>query len=384
MSRPLVKPSRANFSSGPCVKYPGWRIDNIPTALVGRSHRAADSLAQIRLAMDKTRKILRVPEDYKVALTPGSATGAFEMGLWNLIGQRGVDVFAWDVFGRVWVRDILERLQLNDVHVYDAPLGVLPPLSQANFDRDVIFTWNGSTGGVCVPNGEWIPEDRRGLTFCDATSAAFAYELPWDKLDITAFSWQKALGGEAAHGMVILSPRAMDQLQDYTPRWPVPSLLRLKNGSDITMNLFEGMTLNTPSMLCVEDFLLSLQWAENLGGLPALINKAAANKKIIQQWAEDSEWAKLSAQDPEYTSHTTVCLSITSPWFQNLDREAQWSYIDKFCHVLREEKVAYDINNHRFDSPSLRVWCGPTVEGDDLKKLTPWLDWAYTQTRVES
>lgn len=376
---PLVKPDRPNFSSGPCAKFLGWSPEVLANALVGRSHRAAESLDRIRLVLSKTRQVLKVPDDYWVAITPGSATGAFEMALWNLIGARGVDVVAWDVFGRVWVHDLIDRLALKDVNSYGATLGSLPDLSQVNCDRDVVFTWNGSTGGVCIPDADWIPENRQGLTFCDATSAAFAYDLPWDKLDVTAFSWQKALGGEAAHGMIILGPRAVERLKTYTPEWPVPFLLRMKFRDEIATGLFEGVTLNTPSMLCIEDFIQSLNWAERLGGIQALEKKSKMNRAVLEKWTASRDWIEIAAKDVRSSSHTTVCLRIIAPWFEALNFEAQWQVIDKICLSLRQQGAAFDINNHRHDQPSLRIWCGPTVEVDDLKKLTPWLDWAYEQ-----
>ncbi len=376
-NKPTLKPARPYFASGPCAKYPGWSLEKLSSALVGRSHRAKASLERIRFAVTKTRKILGIPDDYQVAITPGSATGAFEMGLWNLIGSRGVDVLAWDVFGRVWVNDLQDRLDLPDIRVPEVGIGHLPDLSAVDCNRDVVFTWNGSTGGVCVPNGDWIPDNREGLTFCDATSAAFAYDLPWDKLDVTAFSWQKALGGEAAHGMLVLGPRAMDHLKTYTPAWPVPFLLRLKQKHEIIMNMFDGFTLNTPSMLCIEDYLLGLDWAEKMGGVDSLRRKCLENRAVLESWVSERDWIKFTPLESANASHTTVCLQFMEEWFTFSNTNIQWGVIDKICEMLAGEGVAYDINNHRFAFPGLRIWCGPTVEASDIKLLLPWIDWAY-------
>lgn len=382
LSMPELKPLRPYFSSGPSAKFPGWSLDKLAGALVGRSHRSKEGVARIQLAIEKTRKILGVPEDYLVAITPGSATGAFEMALWNLIGPRGVDVLAWDVFGTVWVNDIQDRLNIKDVRVPTVARGGLPNLLEVDNSRDIIFTWNGSTGGICVPDGNWIHDDRQGLTFCDATSAAFAYHLPWNKLDATAFSWQKALGGEAAHGLLILSPRAVERLKSYTPEWSIPFLLRLKNKGEIVMTLFKGMTLNTPSLLCVEDYLLALEWAEQLGGVEALRRKSIANRSILEKWVNNRDWIKFTPLQPEIASHTTVCMEITAEWFKKLDDAQQWAVIDQITNSLNAEGVAYDINNHRTAFPALRIWCGPTVETEDLERLLPWLDWAYSNVKV--
>lgn len=375
--KPSLKPVRPYFASGPCAKYPGWSLDALSSALVGRSHRAKVSMERIRLAISETRRILGVPDNYLVAVTPGSATGAFEMAMWNLIGPRGVDVLAWDVFGRLWIDDLRHRLNITDLRVPHVEIGCLPDLDAVDFSRDIIFTWNGSTGGVCVPDGDWIDDSREGLTLCDATSAAFAFPLPWDKLDVTGFSWQKALGGEAAHGMLILGPRAIERLKTYTPTWPVPLLLRLKNNNEIIMPLFEGATLNTPSMLCIEDYLMALKWADNIGGVEALKRKSLENRAILEAWVERCDWIKFTALDPANASHTTVCLQFTADWFVQLSQSDQWVVIDKICGLLDGEGVACDINNHRFAFPALRIWCGPTVESEDLARLVPWIEWAY-------
>lgn len=375
--KPDLKPERPYFSSGPCAKYKGWRPEDLSTALVGRSHRAKVSIERIRESIDRTRKLLKVPEDYLIAITPGSATGAMEVALWNLIGSLGVEILAWDVFGRLWVTDLQDRMDIPNIRVPEVGIGYLPNLDAVDFSRDVIFTWNGSTSGVCIPHGDWIPDDREGLTFCDATSAAFAYDMPWKKLDVTVFSWQKALGGEAAHGMLIMNPRAMERLQANAPAWRVPLLLRLKNKDEIMMPIFEGITVNTPSMLCIEDYLLGLKWAERLGGLQALIYKSKKNLDIIRAWVDRNPWIRLTAKEVDTQSHTTVCLELTEDWFAISNANIQWGVIDKMCSLLSEEGVAYDINNHRHAFPGLRIWCGPTVEAEDITRLLPWIEWAY-------
>lgn len=375
--KPDLKPERPYFSSGPCAKYKGWRPEDLSTALVGRSHRAKVSIERIRESIDRTRKLLKVPEDYLIAITPGSATGAMEVALWNLIGSLGVEILAWDVFGRLWVTDLQDRMDIPNIRVPEVGIGYLPNLDAVDFSRDVIFTWNGSTSGVCIPHGDWIPDDREGLTFCDATSAAFAYDMPWKKLDVTVFSWQKALGGEAAHGMLIMNPRAMERLQANAPAWRVPLLLRLKNKDEIMMPIFEGITVNTPSMLCIEDYLLGLKWAERLGGLQALIDKSKKNLDIIRAWVDRNPWIRLTAKEVDTQSHTTVCLELTEDWFAISNANIQWGVIDKMCSLLSEEGVAYDINNHRHAFPGLRIWCGPTVEAEDITRLLPWIEWAY-------
>lgn len=383
VDKPTLKPQRPYFSSGPCAKYSGWSLDALSNALVGRSHRSKVSLERIKNSIEKTRKILKVPDDYLIAITPGSATGAMEVALWNLIGTRGVEILAWDVFGRLWVSDLQDRMDVPNIRVPEVGIGYLPDLKKVDFSRDVIFTWNGSTSGVCVPNGDWISDDREGLVFCDATSAAFAFELPWEKLDVTVFSWQKALGGEAAHGMLIMGPRAMERLKTHTPSWRVPLLLRLKNNGEIMMPVFEGFTVNTPSMLCIEDYLLALDWAEKQGGVKGLIRKSVENKAIIERWSSARDWIRLTAKDPATQSHTTVCLEFTEEWFTMSNASIQWGVVDKICGMLAEEGVAYDINNHRHAFPGLRIWCGPTVEANDIERLLPWVDWAY-QTLIST
>ncbi len=377
VDKPTLKPDRPYFSSGPCAKHLGWSAADLSSALVGRSHRSKAALARIKEAIDRTREILQVPDDYLIAITPGSATGAMEVALWNLIGSHAVEILAWDVFGRLWVTDLQDRMDIPNIRVPEVGIGYLPNLEKVDFSRDVIFTWNGSTSGVCVPNGDWIADDRQGLTFCDATSAAFAYPLPWSKLDVTVFSWQKALGGEAAHGMLIMGPRAMERLKTHTPSWRIPLLLRLKNDGQIMMPIFEGFTVNTPSMLCIEDYLLAMEWAEKLGGVQGLLEKSLENRAVIEKWVADRDWIRFTAKDPATVSHTTVCLEFIEDWFTMSNASIQWGVIDKICAILGEENVAYDINNHRHAFPGLRIWCGPTVEARDIERLLPWVDWAY-------
>lgn len=375
--KPTTKPERPYFSSGPCAKYKGWTPEVLSSALVARSHRAKVSIARIKEAIDRTRRLMKIPDDYLVAVTPGSATGAMEVALWNLIGSHAVEILAWDVFGRLWVTDLQDRMDIPNIRVPEVGIGYLPNLNAVDFNRDVIFTWNGSTSGVCIPHGDWIPDDRQGLTFCDATSAAFAYDLPWEKLDVTVFSWQKALGGEGAHGMLVMNPRAMERLRTHTPSWRVPLLLRLKNHGEIIMPLFEGYTLNTPSMLCIEDYILGMKWAETQGGLAGLVEKSKQNLGIIQEWVSRTSWIRLTAKDPASQSHSTVCLEFTEDWFTLSNANIQWGVIDKICGLLNDEGAAYDINNHRHAFPGLRIWCGPTVEAEDIQSLLPWIEWAY-------
>lgn len=379
MSSPAVRPERPYFSSGPCAKFPGWSVDLLQQALVGRSHRSQEGLERIQHAIALTREVLGIPKDYLIALTPGSATGAMEMALWNMLGTRGVDILAWDVFGQLWVNDLSERLQLNDIRVFDAGYGYLPDLGAVDFTRDVLFTWNGSTSGVCLPNGDWIDDQRLGLTICDAVSAVFAYDLPWQKLDVTVFSWQKALGGEAAHGMMVLSPRAVERLERTTPSWPVPLLLRLKQNNEINYRLFEGYTINTPSMLCVEDYILALEWAQKIGGLKSLIQRSRDNFLSIERWLLDKTWIGFLAHDALARSHTGVCLSVLLESFVFSNANIQWGVIEQVAALLEKERVAYDIKNHRNACPGFRVWCGPTVERDDIEKLLPWIEWSFNK-----
>jgi phosphoserine aminotransferase len=365
---PGVRPANPCFSSGPCAKRPGWSPTILSQAALGRSHRAKPGKAKLKLAIDLTREVLGVPADYRIGITPGSDTGAVEMALWTLLGARGVDVLAWESFGDGWVTDVVKQLKLKDVRTLKAAYGELPDLAKVNFDNDVIFTWNGTTSGVRVPNGDWIASDRKGLTICDATSAAFAQELDWPKLDVVTFSWQKVLGGEAAHGVIILSPRAAERLVTYTPAWPLPKLFRLTSGGKLTEGFFEGETINTPSMLCVE---------ESLGGLKALFARADANAKAIADWVERTPWIDFLARAPETRSNTSVCLKVVDPSVSALTADAQALFAKGLASLLEKEKVAFDIGAYRDAPAGLRIWCGATVETADVKALTHWLDYAF-------
>jgi phosphoserine aminotransferase len=379
---PAAGPKNACFSSGPCAKRPGWTPEILKDAALGRSHRAKLGKAKLKRAIDLTREALGVPADYRIGITPGSDTGAVEMALWSLLGARGIDILAWESFGEGWVTDVVKQLNL-DARVLKAPYGELPDLAQVNFDNDVVFTWNGTTSGVRVPNGDWIKADRNGLTICDATSAAFAQKLDWAKLDVVTFSWQKALGGEAAHGMLILSPRAVERLETYKPAWPLPKVFRMTKGGKLIEGIFEGETINTPSMLCVEDYLDALQWAKGLGGLDALIARADANTKIIADWVERTPWVDFLAVDPATRSNTSVCLKVVDPAVAALPAEAQAAFAKGMASLLEKEKVAYDIGSYRDAPPGLRIWCGATVEASDVEALTHWLDFAFAEEKAK-
>ena len=377
ISTPAVRPQNARFSSGPCAKRPGWSPQALSDAALGRSHRAKLGKAKLKLAIDKTRDILGVPADYKIGITPGSDTGAVEMALWSMLGERGVDVLAWESFGEGWVSDIVKELKLKDVRTLRAPYGELPDLTKVDFNNDVVFTWNGTTSGVRVANGDWIARDRQGLTICDATSAAFAQHLDWAKLDVVTFSWQKALGGEAAHGMIILSPRAVARLETYEPPRALPKLFRMAKGGKLMQGIFEGETINTPSMLCVEDYLDALDWAASLGGLKALVARADANAKAIADWVAKTPWVDYLAAAPQTRSNTSVCLKIVDAQIVALGPEGQASFAKALANLLEKEKVAYDIGAYRDAPPGLRIWCGATVETADVAALTHWLDFAF-------
>ncbi len=382
MTKPLTAPRRPEFSSGPCAKRPGWTSDVLNDALLGRSHRSKPGKQKLQYAIDKTREVLGVPDDYVIAIVPGSDTGAVEMALWSMLGERGVDMMAWESFGAGWVTDVAKQLKLEDVNIYTAEYGNLPDLAVVDTDRDVVFTWNGTTSGVKLVNADWISDDRKGLTICDATSAAFAMELPFDKLDVVTYSWQKVLGGEAAHGMLILSPRAVERLETYTPEWPLPKIFRLTKGGKLIAGIFKGETINTPSMLCVEDYIDALEWAAGLGGLKGLVAKSEANLKVIADWVAASSWAAFLANDPATISNTSVCLKVSDPWLATLDGEAQAAVPKKLAAMLDAEGVAFDIGAYRDAPPGLRIWAGATVEADDLTALTHWLDWAYGEVKA--
>ncbi len=375
--KPAVRPVNPHFSSGPCAKIPGWTPALLDKALLGRSHRSPEGKARLKRAIDLTRDILEVPDSHIIAIVPASDTGAVEMALWNLLGERGVDMLAWESFGKGWVSDAVAHLRLQDVRAIEAPYGELPDLAQVDFSRDVVFTWNGTTSGVRVRNGEWIADDRTGLTICDATSAAFAQPLDFGKLDVVTYSWQKVLGGEAAHGMLILSPRAVERLETYTPPWPLPKIFRLTKGGKLIDGVFRGETINTPSMLCVEDYIAALEWAGGLGGLPALIARADANAKVIADWVANTSWAENLAADPATASNTSVCLSILPDASYGLSVEDKAGLPKRMASLLQEEGVAMDINGYRDAPPGLRIWCGASVETSDVVALMPWLEWAF-------
>jgi len=381
-TKPALRPANPQFSSGPCAKRPGWSLEALRDAALGRSHRAKIGKDKLALAIDLTREILQVPADYRIGIVPASDTGAVEMALWSLLGERGVDVLAWESFGAGWVTDILKQLKLKDARTFEAGYGELPDLSQADFSRDVVFTWNGTTSGVRVPDGDFIPADRAGLTICDATSAAFAQALPFDKLDVVTFSWQKVLGGEAAHGMLILSPRAVERLESYVPAWPMPKIFRLTSKGKLSEGIFKGETINTPSMLCVEDYLDALGWARGLGGLPALIGRADANLGVIEAFVEKTPWVDFLAKAPQTRSNTSVCLSFTDPEVAGLDAAGQAAFAKGVASALEKEGVALDIGAYRDAPAGLRIWTGATVEKSDLEALMPWIEWAFARQKA--
>jgi phosphoserine aminotransferase len=377
VTKPGLRPANPNFSSGPCAKRPGWSVETLKNAALGRSHRAKIGKTKLEQAIALTREILQVPADYRIGIVPASDTGAVEMALWSLLGERGVDMVAWESFGTGWITDVVKQLRLEDVRRFEAPYGELPDLAKVDFDRDVVFTWNGTTSGVRVANGDFIPADRKGLTICDATSAAFAQRLDFQKLDVVTFSWQKALGGEGAHGMLILSPRAVERLETYKPAWPLPKIFRLTSGGKLIEGIFKGETINTPSMLCVEDYLDALNWAKALGGLDALIARADANFAAIDTFVNRSGWLGHLAIAPETRSNTSVCLSIVDPEVASLDKDGQAAFAKGIASALDNEGVAFDIGHYRDAPPGLRIWAGATVETADLVALMPWLDWAF-------
>ncbi|CVI63972.1 MULTISPECIES: phosphoserine transaminase [Agrobacterium] len=375
--KPDVRPGNTHFSSGPCSKRPGWSLDALSDAPLGRSHRAKVGKAKLKQAIDLTREVLNVPADYRIGIVPASDTGAVEMALWSLLGERGVDMLAWESFGAGWVTDVVKQLKLKDVRKLEADYGLLPNLAEVDFDRDVVFTWNGTTSGVRVPNADFIPADRKGLTICDATSAAFAQDMDFTKLDVVTFSWQKVLGGEGGHGVIILSPRAVERLLSYAPAWPLPKIFRMVSGGKLIEGIFTGETINTPSMLCVEDYIDALLWAKNLGGLKALIGRADANAKVIYDFIEKNDWIANLAVKPETRSNTSVCLKIVDPEVQALDAAAQADFAKGVVALLEKENVALDIGAYR-DAPSgLRIWAGATIETADMEAVMPWLAWAY-------
>jgi phosphoserine aminotransferase len=381
-SKPGVRPSVPHFSSGPCAKRPGWSLQALKDAVLGRSHRSKLGKAKLKRAIDLTRDVLEVPADYRIGIVPASDTGAVELALWSLLGARPVTMLAWESFGEGWITDVEKQLKLKDVTVLKVPYGELPDLSKVNFDHDVVFTWNGTTSGVRVPDGNWIAPDRKGLTICDATSAAFAQNLDFGKLDVVTFSWQKALGGEGAHGMLILSPRAVERLETYKPAWPLPKIFRITKSGKIMEGVFAGETLNTPSMLCVEDYLDTLQWAKSIGGLSALRGRANANTKAVLDWVAKTPWIENLSSNPAAASNTSVCLKLVDPAVKSLPAEAQIAFVKQMESLLDKEGVAFDVANHRDAPASLRIWCGCTVEASDVAALLPWLDWAFAEAKA--
>lgn len=374
---PAMRPANPNFSSGPCAKRPGWSLASLEGALLGRSHRATGPKQRLTEVIDRSRAILGIPADWRLGIVPGSDTGAIEMALWSLLGARGVDVLAFESFSEAWATDILKQLRLPDARVLSAPYGRLPDLDAVDPAHDVVFTWNGTTSGVRIPDAGWLEPGRAGLAICDATSAAFAMHLPWDRLDVVTWSWQKVLGGEAAHGMLALSPRAADRLLTYKPAWPLPKLFRLTSGGKLAEGIFRGETINTPSMLCVEDALDGLRWAESIGGLDGLITRSGANLAAVRRWVAESSWAEFLANDPATRSCTSICLKIVAPWFTRLDAAEQARAAKRLAALLESEAVAYDVAAYRDAPPGLRIWGGATVETSDVEALLPWLDWAH-------
>ena len=375
-TKPAMRPARPEFSSGPCAKRPGWTPENLTNAVLGRSHRSKPGKARLKDAIDRTRQVLAVPDDFLIGIVPGSDTGAVEMAMWSMLGPRPVQLLAFESFGKDWVTDVTKQLKL-EAEVLSAPYGELPDLTKVRKDADLVFTWNGTTSGVRVPNGDFIADDREGVTICDATSAAFAQDLPWAKLDVVTFSWQKALGGEAAHGVLILSPRAVARLESYAPAWPMPKLFRMTKGGKVNLEIFEGATINTPSMLCVEDAIDALKWGERIGGLAEMRRRAYAHLDVLARWVEKTDWVAFLAADPAIRSNTSVCLKVVDQRVTALDEAAQADFAKKLASLLEKEAVALDIGGYRDAPPGLRIWCGATVETSDLEALTPWLDWAF-------
>lgn len=382
-ARPATKPARPFFSSGPCAKRPGWSFDALQNALLGRSHRAGIAVKRLAAIIDKSKSILGMPEGYELAIVPGSDTGAFEMALWSLLGPRGVDVLGFEVFGKQWISDVVKQLKIADVRKFDVPFGKLPDLAQVDTDRDVVFTWNGTTSGVKVPNGDWIKTDRQGLTLCDATSAVFAMDMPWDKLDVVTWSWQKVLGGEAAHGMIALSPRAIARLESYSPPWPMPKIFRLTKDGKFVKEPFEGKTINTPSMMAVEDHLDALVWAESIGGLPGLIARSSANLKTVEDFVAQKDWLDFLPETLETRSSTAICFKITDSWLTAQSEDAQRDVVKSVEKLLDKEGIAFEVANHRDAPPSFRLWGGATVDASDISAVLQWIEWAYEQVKQQ-
>jgi phosphoserine aminotransferase len=381
-AKPAQRPTVPHFSSGPCAKRPGWNPQNLKDAALGRSHRAKLGKAKLKQAIELTREVLEVPADYRIGIVPASDTGAVEMALWSMLGARPITTIAWESFGEGWVSDIIKELKLKDVTQLHAGYGEIPDLAKVDCDTDIIFTWNGTTSGVRVPNADWIKADRKGLTICDATSAAFAQPLDWGKLDVVTFSWQKALGGEAAHGMLVLSPRAVERLETYKPAWPLPKIFRMTKGGKLNAGIFEGETINTPSMLCVEDYLDALNWGKSIGGLTALMARADANTKVLADWKARTPWIDFLAKDAATRSNTSVCLKVTDPAITSLTPDLQADFCKKLVALVEKENAGFDFAHYRDAPAGLRIWCGATVEAKDVELLTQWIDWAFAETKA--
>ena len=373
----LKLPDNPKFSSGPCSKIPNWDSSFLNNAVLGRSHRAPICVKKIQELINETKLILKIPESYQVAIVGGSDTGAFEMAMWSLLGAKGINILSWDSFGRDWVTDVIDQLKIKDTKLIEAEYGYLPDINKVDFNNDVIFTWNGTTAGVKVPNGDWIKDDREGLTLCDATSAVLAMDISWNKLDVTTFSWQKVLGGEAQHGILVLSPRAIQRLEEYTPTWPIPKLFRLTNKGKFQEKIFKGSTINTPSMLCIEDALNSLRWVKSIGGLDAMIKRSQSNLYIIEKWIDKTNWVEFLANDKNIRSSTSICLKIVDPWFLEKEVSEQKNILKSYFNLLEEKEAAYDINHYPSAPLGIRIWGGGTIELSNIKLLLPWLDWAW-------
>ena len=381
VQKPTILPQNPNFSSGPCSKRPGWSLEVLKDATVGRSHRSKLGKAKLAEAIELSKEILQIPDNYRLGIVPASDTGAVEMAMWTMLGQRGVDVLAWESFGKGWVTDALKQLKLKDINTYEADYGQIPDLSVVDTDRDVVFTWNGTTSGVRVPNGDWIKDNRQGLTICDATSAVYAMEIPWEKIDVLTYSWQKVMGGEAAHGVIVLSPRAVERLESYTPDRPLPKIFRLTKGGKLIEGIFEGSTINTPSMLCVEDAIDGLKWAKSIGGLSKLIERSNQNLQVLEDWVAKSDWIDFLVEDKSIRSNNSICLKIVDDWYKTLSKEEQAAKAKELVSLMGKEGVAYDIGSYRDAPPGLRIWGGATVESTDMEALTHWLDWGFSQIK---
>ena len=383
MEKPTKKPNNPNFSSGPCAKRPGWKIENLINANTGRSHRSGEAKLKLKLVIDKSKEMLNLPNDYVVGILPGSDTGALEASLWSLLGLKGVDILAWENFGKDWVKDVLNQLQLSNLNIHDVNYGDFPDLTKVNFKNDVIFTWNGTTSGVKVPDSNWIPDDREGLTICDATSAIFAMPIDYSKCDVLTWSWQKVLGGEAAHGMIAMSPRALNRLEEHSPKWPIPKLFRIADNNKIIKGIFEGSTINTPSMICVEDALDGLNWAKENGGLEFLLETSKKSFDIIYNWIENNDWVTFLSNNKskEYLSNTSITFKICEDWYLSKNEDDQKMIVKQICKILSDENIAYDINGYAKAPPSFRIWGGGTVEPNNIELLLPWLEWAYIKVK---